>query len=133
MVQAAGYIAQSVLTKKWQFFVPPKGMTLITSDNPVHFDIPKELVPFTTGGPCHPQSELVMHLRRDLAVVCTWKPDHEHCMVFEMDKQEAKKFNRGVAKKARRFLFADHRSDGLDRLAKKYEGVEQKFVFGDDE
>jgi hypothetical protein len=120
MVQVAQAIGNSALQKYWQFFVPPKGITLITSDNPVVFNGP--------GGPGHPSAELMVNLRKDLALVCTPKAGGKQFTVFKMSDAEARKFNRGVAQAARRFVFADVESEGIDSLVKKYIGHQQTIV-----
>ncbi len=119
MLLCAQQIAHSALQKNWQFFKAPDDISLITSDNPVHFSISKEYG-ISDYGPAHPMAELIINLRRDLALVVTPKNSESKNIVFRMTKQEAKKFNRGVAKAARRFVFADHYSDGLEKLTKKY-------------
>lgn len=127
MVQVAKVIGQSALQKKWQFFVPPEGFSLITSDNPVVFDVSREYGTIPAG-PAHPLAELVMNLRKDLALVCTPRQGGEQLCVFQMGKEERKKFNRGMARAARRFVFSDIRSEGVGRLVKKYCGSQQTII-----
>lgn len=127
MIHIAEQVGLSALKKNWQFFVPPAGTSLITSDNPVIFSVAKEYGQLMAG-PAHPVAEIVVNLRSDLALVCTPRRARRDCSVFQMTSQDAKKFNRGIAKAARRFVFADHYSDGLERLVKKYIGMEQRIV-----
>jgi hypothetical protein len=115
MMIVAEELAKSVFSKNWQFFVPPEDNLLVTSDNPVYFSSPNPMI-----GVAHPLSEVVLHLRKDLALVCTHKITPKKNPIFKMTKQEAKKFNKGVARNAQRFVFASERLDGLDRLTKKY-------------
>jgi len=127
MIKVAQNIAHSTLEKNWQFFVPPDGFSLITSDNPVHVSILKDFGSIT-GGPGHPLAELVINLRSDLALVCTPRKYGKKFPVFQMTKQEAKRFNRGTAKAAGRFVFANHLSEGIEILTKKYAGKKQGIV-----
>jgi hypothetical protein len=127
MIQIADQVAQSILAKNWQFFVPPPEVPLITSDNPVFFSISKEF-DHLMAGPAHPLAEVVVNLRKDLALVCTPRGQKGLSSVYKMSSQDAKKFNRGVAMAACRFVFADHLSESLDRLVKKNIGKEQKIV-----
>ena len=127
MIQVASEIGTSVLDKHWQFFIPPKGFSLITSDNPAHFSIPRG-TGNTTAGPGHPSAEVIMNLRSDLALVCT--PNNYGAVhpVFELSKQEAKKFNRGIAKAAKRFVFANEYIEGIEKLTKKYANESQGII-----
>lgn len=126
MVQFAEAIAKSALQKNWQFFVAPTSVPLVTSDNPVVFaGKEEELGHF---GPAHPGAELVMNLRKDLALVCTPKRGYENMRAFQLSPVEARKFNRGVVRAARQRVFANHLSAGLDIFVKKYSGEEQRIV-----
>lgn len=126
MVQLAEVIAASALRKNWQFFIPPPSVPLVTSDNPVVFSGKEaELGHF---GPAHPGAELVMNLRKDLALVCTPKRGYENMQVFQLSPFEARKFNRGLVRAARQRVFADHLSLDLDRFVKKYSGEEQRIL-----
>ncbi|MBT3879462.1 MAG: DUF4238 domain-containing protein [Candidatus Scalindua sp.] len=127
MIQVAQAIAHSSLKKNWQFFVPPNGFALISSDNPVHFSVPREFGSIMAG-PGHPLAELVINLRSNLALVCTSRRYGEKFPVIQMSKREAKKFNRGTARAAGRFIFANQLSDGIEKLTKKYAGEKQAIV-----
>lgn len=129
MIQAAKDIANSALKKNWQFFVPPDGFSLISSDNPVHFSISDEFGSIMAG-PGHPFAELVINLRSDLALVCTPKNYGKQFPVIQLNKQEAKRFNRGTARASERFVFANHYSEGIEKLTKKYAGEKQAIKIG---
>lgn len=124
MVQAASIISRSAIQKNWQFFVPPDGVFLVTSDNPVIFDVAKSYG-IRSAGPGHPLAELVANLRKDLALVCTPRPSGPRNAVFQMTEQEATKFNRGIVRAARRSVFGPARSEEIDQLVKEYIGQEQ--------
>lgn len=126
MIRVAGAIARSALAKNWQFFVPPKDVSLVTSDNPVVFS--GGAVGLSQLGPAHPGAELVMNLRKDLALVCTPKRGYPSMRVFALSGSEARKFNRGVVRAARQRVFANHESKSLDDFVKKYQGEEQRLV-----
>lgn len=123
MMTVAKVLSESVFSKNWQFFVPPTDNLLVTSDNPVYFSSSHPML-----GIAHPHSEVVLHLRKDLALVCTYKHSSTSYPIFQMMKQEAKKFNRGVVRNAQRFVFGSERLDGIDRLTKKYYGERVGFV-----
>jgi hypothetical protein len=127
MINVASEIGKSILEKHWQFFIPPKNLSLITSDNPVHFSISKE-TGFKMAGPCHPLSEIVIHLRSNLALVCTYKNCGVENQTFSLSKQETKKFNRGMAKAAGRFVFANEYNTGIENLTKKYSNESQSII-----
>ncbi|WP_447970049.1 DUF4238 domain-containing protein [Nitrospira sp. M1] len=126
MIEAAQNIADGALTKSWQFFVPPKHVSLVTSDNPVVFS--GTAVGLNQLGPAHPGAELLMNLRSDLALVCTPKRPYTHTNTFQLSSSEARRFNRGVVRAARYRVFANHFSLKLDEFVKKYSGEEQRIV-----
>jgi hypothetical protein len=126
MVQLAEAIATSVLKKNWQFFIAPPSVPLVTSDNPVVFA--GKASGLTQFGPAHPGVELVMNLRKDLAVVCTPKRGYESMRVFALTPSEARKFNRGIVRAARQRVFASHFSNELDRFVKKHADHEQRVI-----
>jgi hypothetical protein len=126
MIKLAEQIGRSVLAKNWQFFVAPKDTPLVTSDNPVIFS--GAAVGLSELGPAHPGAELVMNLRKDLALVCTPKRGYPSMSVFALSASEARKFNRGVVRAARRRVFANQHSSVLDAFVKKYSGEEQRIV-----
>lgn len=126
MIDAAQGIADSALTKSWQFFVPPKDVPLVTSDNPVVFS--GTAAGLEQLGPAHPGAELLVNLRTDLALVCTPKRRHPNTNTFQLSSSEARKFNRGVVRAARHRVFANHFSVKLDEFVKKYAGEEQRIV-----
>jgi hypothetical protein len=126
MVEMAQSIATSALAKHWQFFVPPSGVSLVTSDNPVLFS--GGAAGLSQLGPAHPQAELVMNLRKNLALVCTPNHGFPNMQVFQLNPSDARKFNRGIVRAARHRVFADHSSQLLDSFVKKYAGDEQRIV-----
>lgn len=127
MVQLAQAIAQSALSKPWQFFVPPPNVPLVTSDNPVIFSGGAERLKDYIG-PAHPLVELVINLRKDLALVCTPKQGYGSMRVFQLTPAEARKFNRAPVRAARHRVFASHHSDVFEAFVKKYVGEEQRIV-----
>ena len=127
MLQLARMISQSALQKNWQFFVPPKGVTLLTSDNPVMFDVARSYG-IESAGPAHPLAEIVVNLRRDLALVCTPRKGGPQHTVFRMTHDEARKFNRGIVRAARLSVFAPVQSDEIDQLVKEHIGQQQTIV-----
>jgi Protein of unknown function (DUF4238) len=124
MVQMAEMVARSVLAKYWQFFVPPAGALLVTSDNPVIFAV-ADSYGLQSAGPAHPAAELVVNLRKDLALVCTPRHGDAQGAVFQMTQEEARKFNRGIVKAARQSVFAPTRSEEVEQLVRDHIGQEQ--------
>jgi hypothetical protein len=126
MIEMAQAIAAAALKKNWQFYIPPASVPLVTSDNPVVFS--GAAARLNQIGPAHPQAELVMNLRKDLAVVCTPKLGYPTMQAFQLTPADARKFNRGVVQTARQRIFADHHSETLDSFVKKYANIEQRIV-----
>lgn len=121
MLEAGQIIAQSLLSKNWQFFVAAKNENFMTSDNPVVIGSSHNL------GPGHPSSELMLSLRKDLALVCTPR-GRKTVEVFQQSASETRKFNRGIVKAARYRVFSDHKSDVIERFVKKYNGFQQQII-----
>jgi len=126
MFEMAKSIATSALSKNWQFYVPPPEVPLVTSDNPVVFS--GAAAGLKQLGPAHPQSELLIHLRKDLALVCTPQSGYPDMQVFQLRPYDARKFNRGIVRSARQRVFANHYSDTFDSFVKKYVGQEQRII-----
>jgi hypothetical protein len=120
-------VSQSALEKVWQFFVPPQGVTLVTSDNPVIFDVARSYG-IDAAGPAHPLAELVINLRKDLALVCTPRKGEPTGSVFQMTRDEAWKFNRGIIRAARLSVFAPIQSVEIDQLVKDHIGQQETIV-----
>ncbi|MBP8214079.1 MAG: DUF4238 domain-containing protein [Propionivibrio sp.] len=126
MIEVAKAIADSALRKSWQFFLPPSEVPLATSDNPVV--ISGAAVGLPQLGPAHPGAELVINLRKDLALVCTPKRGYPSMQVFSLSSSDARKFNRGIVRAARQRVFANHESSTFDRFVKKYADEEQRVI-----
>ncbi len=128
MVTIAQQVAQSLLQKNWQFSVPGHDLLLVTSDNPALISTGLQPNPFM--GPAHPGTEIVMNLRSDLSLVCTPKRGYPTGMVFLQSREDTKKFNRGIVRAARRFVFASFHSTDMDKLVKKYASEHQTIKVG---
>lgn len=126
MIKMARMIADSALNKNWQFFMPPREVPLVTSDNPVVFSAPGSQ--FRPIGPAHPDCELLVNIRSDLSLVCTPKSGYPQGKVFSLRPAEARKFNRGIVRAARYRVFSNFHSQEFDRFVKKYSGKEQKII-----
>ncbi|HKV97278.1 MAG TPA: DUF4238 domain-containing protein [Gammaproteobacteria bacterium] len=119
MIQGAQQIANSLMEKQWQFFRCPVDQPFITSDNPVVFH---RLAPATAS------SEIFMHLKKDLAIVCTPKLPHGRFPILDASRAQVRSMNATLAQAARHRIFASYASDGLNRLAKKYADMEQRIA-----
>lgn len=93
----------------------------MTSDNPV-------VIAGSLGmGPAHPHSELMMSLRKDLALVCTPR-GLKRTEAFKQDASETRRFNRGIVRAARHKVFADRYSTTIDAFVKKYGNDHQEII-----
>lgn len=117
MIESAGQIANSISGKTWHFLRPQDDVLFITSDNPVVWN---------GVAPAHPSSELLMTLTSRLAIVCSPRGTKLANPIVDASKSLVKTINARIAKAARNRIFASEESDGLDRLAKKYCGFEQR-------
>jgi hypothetical protein len=134
MAQVSDLLAQSVIRKKWTFFIPYRGLTFVTSDNPVVFVQQRDMV----MGPAHPMATIVYPLRRDLGLVCTFDPNGEartletkkHFQIKQFDKKNTKWFNQKVILAARKEIYSGFFSNPFARLVTSSEGSEQTFKVG---
>ncbi len=121
MIQMAEIIGHSLLKKNWQLFTTSDNVSLMTSDNPV-------VIAGSLGmGPAHPNSELMLSLRKNLALVCTPRGTKK-LEVFKQSPSETRRFNRGIVRAARYKIFADHYSATTDAFVKKYHSDHQHII-----
>ena len=121
MLEMGQIISESVLSKNWQFFIPADNISFMTSDNPV-------VIGGRAGmGPGHPMGELMISLRKDLALVCTPR-GKKAIEVFKQSPSETRRFNRGIVRAARNRVFTDHNSSTIDRFVKKYGHEQQQII-----
>lgn len=121
MLEVGMRIAESVLTKNWQLFVAGDNVSFMTSDNPV-------VIGGSAGmGPGHPMAELMIALRKDLALVCTPR-GKKSVEVFKQSPSETRRFNRGIVRAARYKVFSDQFSSKVDFFVKKYSDEQQQLI-----
>lgn len=121
MLEMGQVISESILRKNWQFFIAADSINFMTSDNPV-------VIGGRAGmGPGHPMAELMLSLRKDLALVCT--PHGKKPMeVFKQTPSETRRFNRGIVRAAKHRVFSDSLSSTIDCFVKKYAHEQQQIV-----
>jgi hypothetical protein len=117
MLDMAGGIAKTLLTKPWVFFCAPPGFSFATSDNPVWF---------SGRGPGHPLTELLMPLRSDLAWAAIPRATLDDMKVVCLTKFEARAMNRRVAGAARERVLLREFSEEFDAMVKKFMRTEQR-------
>lgn len=127
MLEVANRISESCLAKEWQFFVPHDDVRLVTSDNPVHFSLPRSAGPIMAG-PSHPAVEIIVNLRPDLALVCTPPRTGGNLNVYKLNKVDSRRFNRGTARAAQSQIYASQNLKGLLALTEKYANVSQSLI-----
>lgn len=127
MLEAASRISESCLSKEWKFFVPHNDIKLITSDNPVHFSLPKPAGKIMAG-PAHPAVEVIVNLRSDLALVCTPPRTGGNLNIYQLDKVDSRRFNTGTARAAQNQIYASQKLGGLSKLTKKYANESQSLI-----
>lgn len=137
MVKLAGQGCMKLFEKVCHFAAPVEGMTFITSDNPVHFQVPEEYQEQfgSSLGPLHPLSELTLPLRKDLllilspAIKYTVKQyDLLNCTAVQLDKPDTKNINKRTALAAVRYVYTSEHSKALARMVSKFKGISQRVV-----
>jgi len=113
IIKSARKIDNSLIKKDWQFYTPPSGEYLLTSDNPVYYDNAY----FNRAGPAHSTSEVVINLRKDLALVITYQSNDKS--VFQMNRQKLIQFNKGVTRAAKKYVYSNKNCEALGRMISK--------------
>ena len=126
-----------LMEKVWHFAVPADGMTFVTSDNPVYFQVPEEYRERVGMhlGPLHPLSEVTIPLRRDLLLIFSpaikYTPEHYellNCTMVTLDKPDTKNINKRTTLAARRYVYSCEKSEALARMVGKFKGTSQKLT-----
>lgn len=137
MIYLARMAAAGMLEKVWHFAVPADGMTFVTSDNPVYFQVPDEYRPSLVYGlgPLHSLAELTIPLRKDLLLM--FRPAVKYtseqyellnCTVVRLDKADTKNLNKRTTLAAERYVYSSERSEALGRMVAKLKGTSQKLT-----
>lgn len=137
MINMAKEGCTRLLEKVWHFAAPAKGMTFVTSDNPVYFQAPEEyreeVGPYL--GPLHPLSEVTLPLRKDLLLI--FSPSYKRtpreyelldCTSVQLDKADTKNINKRTTLAAAQYVYSSERSEALARMVSKYKGSSQRVV-----
>jgi len=126
MIGAADIGAQVLLDKKWMLLRPHSGITFVTSDCPAVMGYSGPVGAFI--GPFHPLSEIIVPLRKDLALAC--EPErHDRCGmidIFRLDKVDTERFNTRIAHAANRYVYASERSPDVLKLVQEAKGAGQR-------
>lgn len=137
MVNLAKEGCTTLLKKVFHFAAPAEGMTFVTSDNPVYFQIPEEYRDQVGAyfGPLHPSSEVTLPLRKDLllifspAIKYTAKQyDLLNCTAVQLDKPDTKNINKRTTLAAAQYVYASENSEALARMIGKFKGISQRIV-----
>ncbi|OGT60908.1 MAG: hypothetical protein A3E85_03095 [Gammaproteobacteria bacterium RIFCSPHIGHO2_12_FULL_45_12] len=123
MINLASQVAEAILQKYWQFQRPCDNVNFITSDTPV-------VMASSLGhvGPCHPLTEFIFPLRKDLCLVCTHRnPDvNTNNLIFTVSSEEVLKFNEAIVQAASSEIYACENLEQISVLAAMYYGVSQR-------
>jgi hypothetical protein len=133
IVEMAAMLGQSMLAKRWTFYIPENDKYFITSDNPVSCLLQPGLLSEPIG-PAHPFSEVTIPLRKDLALVVssttnvpTAKAENE-CVLLTATDTKVGAINRRTAAAALRFIYASYNSSKLLSLFQSVIGASQRFT-----
>ena len=129
--------SEHLLEMVWSFASPARGMTFVTSDNPVYFQAPEK---YRKGigpdiGPMHPLSEITLPLRKDLLLICS--PSLEQtpsqyklldCASVSLNKTDTRNMNKRTTLAAAQYVYSNERSEALARMIGKLRGTSQSIV-----
>ena len=112
IAQCSETISKAILDKNWEFFYIndhelSEHMTFITGDNPVIVSNPIK-VPLI--GPAHPMSQIILPIRKDIALICT-PLDNNHMCAFQAKKQVIDQINKGIVFHAKKYIISPYNSD----------------------
>lgn len=114
--------ADLIFEMKWTLIEAPPGESFIASDNPVAVGFAATRVNgFVPRGLASRDAEMTVPLTPAKLLVMHWRQNAQPNVTC--DRQMLKQLNRIRAGYAERAIFANHRSDGLWRLAKKHVGA----------
>lgn len=137
MVKLASEGCIRLLEKVWHFAAPAEGMTFVTSDNPVYFQVPekyrRKAGPYIW--PFHPLAELTLPLRSDLLLMfrpAVWftpeQYDRLNCTSVWFDKPTTKNINKCTTLAAAKHVYSCEKSYALARMVGKFKGTSQRVV-----
>jgi hypothetical protein len=128
--------AMRIFEKVWIFCVPERGMSFVTSDNPVCFSLPLRYQASTNFlvALYHPMSAIFVALRKDFAVRCvpahfysnTQRPFVEG-KICRFGTRGTKKANKLIAHAARRYVYSSEKSEAFARMVGRLKGTEQRY------
>lgn len=137
MINLAKEGCSRLLEKVWHFAAPAEGMTFVTSDNPVYFQVPEkyrsQIGPYF--GPLHQLTEVTLPLRRDLLLIFSpatpYTPeqyDRLDCTSVQLDKPDTKNINKRTTLAAAQYVYSCEKSEALARMVGKFRGTSQRVV-----
>ncbi|PWQ97922.1 DUF4238 domain-containing protein [Leucothrix arctica] len=137
MINMATEGAARLQEKIWSFAVPADGMTFVTSDNPVYFQVPEEYREEVGDhfGPMHPLSEVTLPLRKDLMLI--FSPSIKRtssqynildCASVQLDKFDTRNMNKRTTLAAAQYVYSSEKSETLARMVGKLKGSSQRLV-----
>jgi len=129
MFQVAAFGADSLLGKQWSFVVTAKDSSFVTSDNPFVFTPFKRSTGLQLIGPFHPDSQVSVSLRNDLALVIYPSSclSDGHFQTCSFNSKEINKFNRRTIAAALRFVYAHERNENILKTVVELQDQSQAF------
>lgn len=136
MVNVAEEGTIRLLDKVWHFAIPEKGMSLVTSDNPVYFQAPEKFRDLNAQiGPFHPASEVTLPLRNNLMLICTpsigySKSEYQliNMTAMRLDEQDTINLNKRAILAAKQYIYSGINSEKLAALVSEFKGSSQRVI-----
>lgn len=133
MLTTAQEGAIRLLDKVWHFAMPAKGMTFVTSDNPVFFQAPEKYRDLSSQiGPFHPASEVTIPLRSNLLLIFSPSINYSKSeysqidmTVVQLDEVDTENINKRTIHAAKKYVYSSEKSNDLAKLVSQFKGTTQ--------
>lgn len=125
--------AINLLCKVWHFVMPAKGMTFVTSDNPVFFQAPEKYRDLTSKiGPFHPSSEVTLPLRSDLLLIFSPSTSYSkseynliNMTAVQFDEKDTENLNKRTILAAKQYVYSGEKSKNIAKLVSQFKDSTQ--------
>ena len=134
IIAMAEQVSRAMLDKIWTFYVPFNSNSFVVSDNPVSFRLASGDTKQSIG-PAHPNAEITIPLRKDLAVIIGpstevhLKKIHKYQnMCFQADESQISAINTRTIASALQFVYSSQNSSKLFDMVRLLNGTKKEII-----
>ncbi|KGJ95996.1 DUF4238 domain-containing protein [Thalassotalea sp. ND16A] len=133
MLATAQEGAINLMGKVWHFAMPAKGMSFVTSDNPVFFQAPEKYRELNSQiGPFHPVSEVTLPLSSDLLLIFSPSANYSkseydliNMTAVQLDEKDTDNLNKRSILAAKQYVYSSENNKDLAKLVSQFKGSTQ--------